>query len=175
MPNSMLLFFFELGFMLLPFLIPALAFVVVIVIAFVAIVKHLSKQKILRKGNKRMAKYINYYTGRVDQRFINDKLVSSTQYYGFYYEFKADSGKMLKGKSPDSYTLEEINIFKSASYFEVLVMGDESIVVGVPSKADAEKFLALSKQRKCAYCGSTVSVDDKKCSHCGASNFEEKI
>lgn len=171
----MLLFFFEFGFMFLPFLIPSFIFIVIVVISFVAIVKHLSKQKILRKGSKRMAKYINYYTGRVDQRFVNDRLVSSTQYYGFYYEFKADNGKMLKGKSPDSYTMQEIEMFKSASYFEVFVLGDESMVAGVPSKQDAEKFLNISKQRKCAYCGSMVSLDDKKCPHCGASNYEELL
>lgn len=171
----MLLFFLEFGFMLLPFLIPGIIFIAVVVIVFVAIVKRQSKQKILKNGKKRMARYINYYTGRVDQRFVNERLVSSTQYYGFYYEFKADNGNLLKGKSPDSYTFEEIQMFKSAGYFEVLVMGDKSAVAGVPSKKQAEEFLRLSKQKCCSYCLSKLEGEVKKCPYCGASKFDDLI
>jgi len=169
----MLLFFFDFGFILLPILLPFFIFVFIIAIGFVAFVKSASKQKILKNGKRQMAKYINYYTGRVDQRFVNDKLVSSTQYYGFYFEFKSEKGEMIKGKAPDSYTFQEIEMFKSAEYFEVFVMGDKAIVAGVPTKQNADKFLKLSKQRKCSYCGSIVSVDDKQCPNCGSSSYEE--
>ncbi len=168
-----LLFFFDLGFILLPILLPTFVFVAIVVFAFVIVVKKASKQKILSHGKKKMAKYINYYTGRVDQRFVNDKLVSSTQYYGFYYEFKSDKGNMIKGKTPDSYTFQEIQIFKTAEYFEVFVMGEKAVVAGVPTRQQAEKFFEISKQRKCAYCDSIISVEDKKCPHCGASSYKE--
>ena len=176
MPKTMMLFgaMFDIGF-IIPFIVFGLVFTIAFVSIIISIVKKVKHNRIINNGQKRMAKFIQIYRGRVVNSTVNNRIVSTTQYYGVIYEVKLDSGNIVKVKSPDKYLYNEAQAFEQAGYFEVYVDGEDSAIANIPTKGQIAKFSSLQSVKNCSYCGSRLSKEETKCPHCGASKFEDVI
>jgi len=158
-----------------PIIIFSMFFIISFTIIFVVILKNIKHKRIIDKGQKKMAKFIQMYPGKVINKSFNNMITSSTQYYGIIYEVKTDSGDIVKVKSPDSYLFSEAQAFEQAGYFEVFVDGEDSAIARIPSKSQITKFTLLQNVKNCSYCDSRLSKEENKCPHCGSSKFEDVI
>lgn len=135
----------------------------------------IKKEKFKKFGKKQMARFVDIVKGNVVTRTVNDKVVNVQQYYCVKFQFKGSHGELLEGKTSKNVELSDAEKLKRAYYFEVYVMNNQAMVLNYPSEQEIAKFSNLKNYKYCSYCGSKVSVSEKKCSSCGASDFKDVL
>lgn len=163
------------NFYSIEFIILGFVLVFVFSMIIVSVVKSIKRNRVIKNGNKKIAKHSSTYKGRLVNKTVNNKVVSSTQYYGINYEYKNENGEIKKVKSPDSYTLFEVQKFEQSTYFEIRVLDGHAEIPHVPTSNDIKKFSYYKTHKTCSYCKSSINKDVFKCENCGSSKFDEII
>ena len=155
----------------------AILVIFVMFVAFTAtliyeIVCETKKSKFKRLGKKQLVRFVGLEEGRNSSINLNDRVVNLKQYYCVKFRYRGDDGKILEGRV-DNIELFDAERLKKANYFEVYLVGNEAMVINYPSEEDIEKYSKIKNYKNCSYCGSKTEVDEKQCSKCGSTQFEE--
>ena len=160
---------------IIPFLVVTFVMVIFIAVGVTTLVKKITRNKILKQGIKATARFINYKEGKVITKTVNNRVTTVRQYYKVEYEYRNSKGEITTNVSDDSYTIEDINRFKSAKYFEISVLGDDAEIISVPTSSQIAKYSHFADSKFCSYCGTKVSNSSKKCPSCGSAQFDDVI
>lgn len=109
--------------------------------------------------------------------------INEQPYYFIKYQYEDDNGEIKQAKTPCKYTEEEMNYFKVFPHFKIKVLNGNSTITeiidisklyrNIKSKKEESSLEYRPVFKKCVYCESVVSAQDKKCPNCGSAKFEE--
>ncbi|MCQ2564367.1 MAG: hypothetical protein MJ152_00660 [Clostridia bacterium] len=109
--------------------------------------------------------------------YANSKMmVNDVPYFYIQFEYTDEQGNKKQQRTQCKYSYEEQAFFQQLGEFDIKEYHGH---VAVNQKIDiAELNKKLKRQeagimyKTCNYCGSTISVADKKCPNCGSNDFK---
>ena len=143
------------------------------------VIKNKFGKKIEKLGTERIA----YYVSSSSWVSVNDKSI-------FYieYQYKNDNNELITSKTSSKYSYEEVEYYKFLGEFKIKEYKGKSTITEIidlermykeleqKAKEETEKQELLKKElevKQCVYCGSKISIQDKKCPNCGSTKFEK--
>ncbi|MCQ2556301.1 MAG: hypothetical protein MJ149_03115 [Clostridia bacterium] len=124
-------------------------------------------KKVIKFGTPKKATFL----------YSNSKMmVNDVPYFYIQFEYTDDKGNKKQHRTLCKYSYEEQAFFQQLGEFDIKEYHGH---VAVNQKIDiAELNKKLKRQetgimyKTCNYCGSTISVADKKCPNCGSNDFK---
>ena len=136
------------------------------------------EKKIIEFGTEKTACYI----GGRSYMSVNNQAI-----YYIEYQYKDENEVLVTKKTSSKYTNEEKEYYEFLGEFKIKEYKGKTVITEIidlekmykeleqktNEEAEKEELLRKSLELKlCTYCGSKISINDKKCPNCGSSKFE---
>lgn len=126
-----------------------------------SIIKSKKNKRIEKDGKEYTATFISY---------DSNVTVNNVPMFHIIYTWENEYGEIKQEKTSSDYTLSEAMMFKHAKTFKIKAIGNEGVIVSVPTELTGQIELnkLLEIQNKCQFCGGLYDKQLERCPSCGA-------